>query len=117
MNSYFSAHANTGVMAPWLWFCVFVAIAVFATILYSIATFRSSNVRARHSLREFIWAVVPIAIVIAAALPALNLGSTVVPIGTSVLAQQDAQSKHCGSATNMSAIDSVRRLAATCTTR
>lgn len=116
MNTYFSPDADAGVMAPWLWLCVFAAMAVFATILYSIATFRSGNATARHSLREFIWAVVPIAIVIAAALPALNLGSAT-PIGTSLLAQQNPRDKRCGSATNLSAIDSGRRLAAACTTR
>jgi heme/copper-type cytochrome/quinol oxidase subunit 2 len=51
-----------------------IAAAVFAAIIISIATFRPSIVvspRAGARMREVLWALVPIVIVIAAATPAL----------------------------------------------
>jgi heme/copper-type cytochrome/quinol oxidase subunit 2 len=63
----------------WVWICVGAAAVVFGAIVYSVVTYqaplaadsgRSEN--ERKASRELVWASVPIAIVIAAALPSLT---------------------------------------------
>jgi heme/copper-type cytochrome/quinol oxidase subunit 2 len=52
-----------------------VALLVCGTLLYSISTFRATGEQAsgvRRAIRETIWALVPVAIVIGAALPAVH---------------------------------------------
>jgi len=53
-----------------LWGCAIVAAAVFGVMIHSIASFRSNG---RHSLIEVLWALVPIAIFIGAAVPAVRM--------------------------------------------
>lgn len=53
------------------WGCLPVAIAVFATMLHSIATFRRAG-QARSAMAETLWALVPIVIVIVMAAPAVK---------------------------------------------
>lgn len=68
-----------------LWICAAVVAAVFAVMLYSYATFRRGGTDAtakengtrenvvRHSaLVETLWAIVPIAIMVGTALPAVR---------------------------------------------
>jgi heme/copper-type cytochrome/quinol oxidase subunit 2 len=76
-----------------LWACVVIAIAVFATMLWSVARFRPvasdcPAARGRKNRVEVVWAIMPILIVIATAAPAirvlLSVGNTEVPVaGTS----------------------------------
>jgi heme/copper-type cytochrome/quinol oxidase subunit 2 len=50
------------VPAPLLWICAFVAAAVFAVMIHSIATFRRSGAEPGmrpSALREIFWAIVP----------------------------------------------------------
>jgi heme/copper-type cytochrome/quinol oxidase subunit 2 len=64
------------VPAPILWICAFVAAAVFAVMIHSIATFRRSNAEpgARgRALVEILWAIVPIFIMVSTALPAVKM--------------------------------------------
>ena len=65
------------VPTPLLWVCGFVAAAVFAVMLHSIATFRHSSgaqPSARFdSLAEILWATVPIFIMVTTALPAVKM--------------------------------------------
>jgi len=63
------------VPAPVLWLCAFVAAAVFAVMLHSIATFRrNAGPGARPSaLAEIFWAIVPIFIMVSTALPAVRM--------------------------------------------
>ena len=58
-----------------LWICGFVAAAVFAVMIHSIATFRrSAGPGARPSaLAEILWAIVPIFIMVSTALPAMRM--------------------------------------------
>lgn len=62
-----------------MWVCAAVAIAIFGTILHSVATFRSAEERSskyeRKTLIEVVWALVPILIVIAAAVPSFRLST------------------------------------------
>ena len=53
------------------WGCLPIAIAVFATMLHSIATFRRTG-PARNAVAETLWALVPIVIVIVMAAPAVQ---------------------------------------------
>jgi heme/copper-type cytochrome/quinol oxidase subunit 2 len=59
-----------------LWICAVVAAMVFAALVYSTATFRptpgATEPRRRSALLEVVWSVVPIFIVVAAALPAMT---------------------------------------------
>ena len=60
-----------------VWLCAAIAVAVFATMIVSIATFgRSLRDRPPTSVSskatEILWALIPIAIVLAAAAPALR---------------------------------------------
>lgn len=79
------------VPAPILWTCAFVAAAVFAVMIHSIATFRRSNAgpgardrdaaaspqreipRDPRTLVEILWAIVPIFIMVSTALPAVKM--------------------------------------------
>jgi heme/copper-type cytochrome/quinol oxidase subunit 2 len=70
----------TMVPAPLLWICAFVAAAVFAVMIHSIATFRRSSsepgARAKEhprALAEIFWALVPIFIMVSTALPAVRM--------------------------------------------
>jgi heme/copper-type cytochrome/quinol oxidase subunit 2 len=62
---------------PLLWICGFVAAAVFAVMIHSIATFRqgSGEQPSAHSssLAEILWAIVPIVIMVTTALPAVKM--------------------------------------------
>ena len=60
------------VPTPVLWVCAFVAAAVFAVMIHSIATFRRSGGRA-SALAEVFWAIVPIFIMVSTALPAVRM--------------------------------------------
>jgi heme/copper-type cytochrome/quinol oxidase subunit 2 len=60
-----------------VWVCAAIAVAVFATMIGSIITFRSSlgdcppaSVASKAS--EILWALIPIAIVLATAIPAVS---------------------------------------------
>jgi heme/copper-type cytochrome/quinol oxidase subunit 2 len=60
-----------------VWLCAAIAVAVFATMIASIVTFRGSlSDRAPRSASskatEILWALIPIAIVLATATPALR---------------------------------------------
>ena len=58
-----------------LWTCACIALVVFAWMLYSIATFRRTPAevaQGRGMSAEVLWALVPIAVVIAMALPAIR---------------------------------------------
>jgi len=61
-----------------LWGCALVATLVFGVMIYSIASFRAergiapANYRPR-SIVEVIWALIPLAIFIGAALPSVRL--------------------------------------------
>jgi heme/copper-type cytochrome/quinol oxidase subunit 2 len=64
-------HANV------IWACVIVAAAVFAVMIYSVATFAGElgDTPAKYRrgpLAEVLWAIVPILIVVALALPAVR---------------------------------------------
>ena len=68
------------VPASLLWICAFVAAAVFAVMIHSIATFRRGSAepgaRARahpRALAEILWAIVPIFIMVSTALPAVRM--------------------------------------------
>ena len=56
---------------PILWACGFVAAAVFAVMIHSIATFRRGN--GPSPWREIFWAIVPIFIMVSTALPAVRM--------------------------------------------
>jgi len=64
----------TGASAPMLWTCAAGAVLVFGAMLYSIIRFphadRSGS--AARNLKEFAWALVPIVIVVATAMPAIQ---------------------------------------------
>jgi len=58
-----------------LWICVAIAVAVFGVMIYSIATFRKSKGAVSASFdhntkAEIIWTVIPVAILVAMAVPA-----------------------------------------------
>ena len=58
-----------------IWACVCIAVAVFTLMLYSIAAFRrtpAESTQTRGTTAEVLWAIVPIAIVIATAAPAVT---------------------------------------------
>jgi cytochrome c oxidase subunit II len=59
-----------------MWMCAAVAVAIFGAILHSVATFRSegeaTTAYKRRTLIEVVWALVPILIVIAAAVPSFQ---------------------------------------------
>jgi heme/copper-type cytochrome/quinol oxidase subunit 2 len=65
------------VPTPILWTCGFVAAAVFAVMIHSIATFRrdpGGQPSAHFShLAEILWAIVPIVIMVTSALPAVRM--------------------------------------------
>jgi len=59
------------------WICAAVAVTVFGVMIHSIATFRllpdaDSTASERSTVVEVVWALIPILIVIAVALPALK---------------------------------------------
>jgi len=56
-----------------LWTCGFVAAAVFAVMIHSIATFRRSSGEQPSALAEILWAIVPIFIMVTSALPAVKM--------------------------------------------
>ena len=58
---------------PILWACGFVAAAVFAVMLHSIATFRRAAGARPSAVAEIFWAIVPIFIMVSAALPAARM--------------------------------------------
>ena len=75
-----------------VWLCAAAAVAVFAAMMISIATFggRSGDgprASAQQKAAEMLWALIPIAIVLAAAMPALR---------TTVLAES-GDAAHSGS--------------------
>ena len=58
-----------------LWACAAVSIAVFVVLIHSIATFRRTSgdgTHRRNAAAEVFWTLVPIAIVIATAAPAVR---------------------------------------------
>ena len=61
------------VPTPILWVCGFVAAAVFAVMIHSVATFRRSSGRQPSALVEILWAIVPIFIMVTSALPAVKM--------------------------------------------
>lgn len=59
-----------------IWLCATSAVVIFGVMLHSVATFRTTPSRLRrHALAEVVWALIPILIVIAAAMPSLRLAS------------------------------------------
>ena len=64
-----------------LWLCVALASVVFAVMLYSVVVHREARgrVRAGALLIEVLWAAVPIAIMIMAAMPMLRASLLVSP--------------------------------------
>ncbi|HKS55702.1 MAG TPA: hypothetical protein VJS12_10475 [Steroidobacteraceae bacterium] len=61
------------VPTPVLWICGFVAAAVFAVMIHSIATFRRGGGDQPSALSEIFWAIVPIFIMVSTALPAVRM--------------------------------------------
>jgi heme/copper-type cytochrome/quinol oxidase subunit 2 len=61
------------VPTPVLWICGFVAAAVFAVMIHSIATFRHGSGGKPSALAEILWAIVPIFIMVSTALPAVKM--------------------------------------------
>lgn len=61
------------VPTPLLWICGFVAAAVFAVMIHSIATFRRGSGKQPNALAEILWAIVPIFIMVSTALPAVRM--------------------------------------------
>ena len=61
------------VPTPILWICGFVAAAVFAVMIHSIATFRRGSGGQPSALVEILWAIVPIFIMVSTALPAMKM--------------------------------------------
>ena len=55
-----------------LWICAAVAAVVFGVMLHSVATFRRGAADAGRRLAEILWAIVPIAIMAASAMPAMR---------------------------------------------
>ena len=57
-----------------LWLCIVLASAVFGVMLYSVVAYRGpqGKVRRRGLAIELLWAAVPIAIMVVAAMPALR---------------------------------------------
>jgi heme/copper-type cytochrome/quinol oxidase subunit 2 len=60
-----------------VWLCAAIAVVVFATMIGSIFTFRRSlrgcaPVSASSQATEILWALIPIAIVLATAIPAVR---------------------------------------------
>jgi cytochrome c oxidase subunit II len=60
-----------------LWICALFATGIFAVMLYSVATFRSTPAASaagyrRSAAAEILWALVPIIILVSAAAPALR---------------------------------------------
>lgn len=62
------------------WVCASIALVVFGVMIYSVATFRGSHgasetrVTFRHNtLVEILWALIPIVILVSAALPAIKM--------------------------------------------
>jgi heme/copper-type cytochrome/quinol oxidase subunit 2 len=59
-----------------LWTCAMAAVLVFAVMIYSVVTFHRSSAGAAafnlNRVAEVIWAIVPIAIICAAASPAFR---------------------------------------------
>ena len=69
------AASLSGLQATALWACTLAAMAVFALMIHSIATFRRApdgGKRERNSTAEVFWALVPIIIVGATAAPAVT---------------------------------------------
>jgi cytochrome c oxidase subunit II len=63
-------------MTTLIWICATLAMVIFGVMLHSVATFRSGATRLRrHALVEVAWALVPILIVVAAAVPSLRATS------------------------------------------
>jgi len=59
-----------------MWLCAAAAVGIFGVMLHSVATFRSgerAGRQRRNALVEVIWALIPILIVIAAALPSFQI--------------------------------------------
>lgn len=59
-----------------MWLCAAAAVGIFGVMLHSVATFRGDRERTgpyrRSACVEVIWALIPILIVIAAALPSFR---------------------------------------------
>jgi len=59
-----------------IWICAAIAVAIFAVMLHSVATFGSVRERTgryrRRAAIEVVWALIPILIVIAAAVPSMR---------------------------------------------
>jgi heme/copper-type cytochrome/quinol oxidase subunit 2 len=64
------------VSTPILWVCGFVAAAVFVVMIHSIATFRRGSSARPSAVAEIFWAIVPIVIMVSAALPAARMLAT-----------------------------------------
>jgi heme/copper-type cytochrome/quinol oxidase subunit 2 len=65
----------TDVHTAVLWGCAAVALAVFALLIHSIATFRRTpgdDAQKRNATAEVFWTLVPIIIVVATAAPAVR---------------------------------------------
>jgi cytochrome c oxidase subunit II len=61
-----------------LWICATFAVVIFGIMLHSVATFRDEPTRSRmrhHAWVEVGWTLIPILIVIAAAMPSLRTAS------------------------------------------
>ena len=61
-----------------VWLCAAIAVAVFVTMIVSISTFRTSIrdcpwTSVSSKATEILWALIPIAIVLATAMPALRM--------------------------------------------
>ncbi|HTE41532.1 MAG TPA: cytochrome c oxidase subunit II transmembrane domain-containing protein [Steroidobacteraceae bacterium] len=79
-GEYADIDSLSAVHGPLLWICAFVALAVLTTIVFSVARFRHADAVAAQAFekrraREFVWALLPMAIVIAAAAPAIRESS------------------------------------------
>ena len=56
-----------------VWLCAAIAVAVFATMIGSAITFRGGPWTSPGKATEILWALIPIAIMLATATPALRM--------------------------------------------
>ena len=63
-----------------MWMCAAFAVVIFGTIIHSVATFRAEGTSTanyqRRAIVEVVWALIPILIVVAAALPSFRGAQT-----------------------------------------
>jgi cytochrome c oxidase subunit 2 len=74
MDIYSNIH---GVPVTVVWLCALVALIIFVVMIWSVASFRRPHQPAlatldRSTLAEIVWSIIPIVILISAAMPAMR---------------------------------------------